>query len=99
MTEQEALNAIYDYISKNGGRYLDWYVGVTADQRERLFVSHSVDEKNDRWIFCPCPSSGSARNVEAYFVKAGTKGGTGGGDYTATYVYAYNINTHTVETA
>lgn len=99
MTTQEALDAIYNYILKNGGKYFEWYIGVAADPKERLFNNHSVNEKADCWIYCPCSSSIDARNVEAYFVKLGTKGGTGGGDYSTIHVYAYKIAPHTVETA
>ena len=99
MTRQEALDAIYNYIFENGGRYSEWYIGVASDPRERLFNNHSVVERTDHWIYRPCLNSIDARDVEAYFVKLGAKGGTGGGDYNTTYVYAYKIASHTIETA
>lgn len=99
MTEQQALDEIYQYIHRDGGRYSEWYVGIATNPRERLFTNHSVNERTDLWIFRPCSSSESARNIEAYFLRMGARGGTGGGDYGSAYVYAYKIASHTIETA
>ena len=100
MTREEAINEIKKYIAENGGRYPDWYVGVTSDPNDRLFNAHRVVRNGAAWIYHLCSSSEVARNVEDYFLgECGTMGGPGGGDDDATYVYAYKIAPNTIESA
>ena len=100
-TAVKSLNQIAqeidDYIHSGGGGYSSWYVGIASDPRARLFNDHNVNEMNDSWIYRDCGSDTSARKVEEYFIGKGCKGGTGGGDYTARYVYAYKISRNTIE--
>lgn len=94
--KQEIISEIDSYIEECGGGYSAWYVGVSKDARDRLFNQHGVKEKGDFWIHRAASSSQIAREVEAHFVnKLGTDGGTGGGDETATMVYAYKKARHT----
>jgi len=100
MTTQEAKNAINNYILGNGGEYSKWYVGITSNPEERLFSEHNVTKNNSAWIYCPCLSSISARNVESYFLKERRAlGGGGGGDDDSIYVYAYKVASYTIESA
>jgi hypothetical protein len=91
------ISEITSHISKNGGRYSDWYAGIAADPRHRLFSDHAVRENGDAWIFRPCTSSEVARNIENFLLNLGMKGGPGGGDSTTGSVYAYKIASHTIE--
>jgi len=84
-------------MAECGGIYSEWYVGISENARSRLFQDHSVDEKNDNWIFSRAMSSETARRIEQHFLSLGTKGGPGGGDNNADFVYAYKINSHTIE--
>jgi len=88
---------IDDYIRRQGGAYSSWYCGVAADPRDRLFKDHSVDEKNDQWIYDNAGTDTKARQVEKHFLDKGCKGGGGGGDQTTRYVYAYRITSTTRE--
>lgn len=100
MTTSEAINEIIAYIRENGGIYSDWYVGIAADPRDRLFNNHGVMEKGGSWIYCPCETSNDARSVEKYFLdRLNAKGGSGGGDYTTKSVYAYRITSYTIQSA
>lgn len=84
------------HIKKRGGAYSAWYVGITKDASDRLFVGHSVSKEKDAWIYRQADSNSTARDVESYFVNTvGTDGGTGGGDFASNYVYAYKKNQHT----
>ena len=83
------------YVRKGGGPYSAWYVGIARDPRDRLFNDHSVDEKGGWWIFRTAGSSDDAREVESYFLQRGTDGGSGGGDWRSTAVYAYRKTSHT----
>ena len=88
---------IDDHIRKGGYGYSSWYVGIASDPCARLFNDHNVDENNGYWIYNDCGSDTSARKVEEYFINKGCKGGTGGGDNTTRFVYAYKINRNTIE--
>mgnify|MGYP001598527765 CR=1 FL=1 len=100
-TQVKSLNQIAqeidDHIRKGGDGYSSWYVGIASDPRARLFNDHNVNEHNGCWIFRDCGADTSARKVEEYFINKGCKGGTGGGDNTTRFVYAYKISRNTRE--
>ncbi|MDE2079406.1 MAG: hypothetical protein KGI73_03405 [Patescibacteria group bacterium] len=86
------------HIQNNGGNYSNWYVGIAADPKARLFNDHSVQEHGGAWIYDQAMSSDSAREVEDYFINVlGTQGGPGGGDSNTDWVYAYKITSSTRE--
>jgi len=88
--KQVIINEVNAHIQKEGSVYKAWYVGISRDPRNRLFNDHNVSEKNSWWIFREATSSTVAREIESYFVNSlGTDGGTGGGDTSSKYVYAY----------
>lgn len=94
---QQVVKDIDDYIRNNGGKYSEWYCGIAADPRDRLFTGHSVEEKKGPWIFRDCGSDDDARKVEAYFHAKGCQGGGSGGDENTRFVYAYKITAQTRE--
>jgi hypothetical protein len=96
-TAQKIIADIDAHMQARGGTNSDWYVGIAADPRERLFVAHCVDEKNDVWIFRQADSHTIARAVEKAYHAVGCKGSHGGGDDTTTFVYAYRITPSTSE--
>ena len=91
------FNEIRSYVSRHPGLYSDWYAGIAADARKRLFTDHAVKESGDLWIFQLCGSSNEAREIENALFSLGMKGGPGGGDNSTKFVYAYKIGMHTVE--
>ena len=91
------ISEITAHVTKCGGRYSEWYAGIAADARQRLFSDHAVREGSDAWILRPCGSSGVAREIEKALFSLGMKGGPGGGDYSTDFVYAYKIAGHTGE--
>ncbi|MBP6989321.1 hypothetical protein KBB48_00930 [Candidatus Shapirobacteria bacterium] len=101
MFSQDELRIISDiksYAAQHPSKWKDWYFGIAADPKQRLFVDHSVTEKGDVWIYRPCINSESARKIEDYFVNnLETKGDVGGGDNDTKYVYAYLITSHSRE--
>lgn len=95
-TKEQIIIDINRYILKDGSDFRNWYVGISASPRERLFNGHGVQEDSDAWIYHEAPSSLIARDVEDYFINvAGTQGGGGGGDVSSRSVYAYKIKPHT----
>ncbi|RMH13053.1 MAG: hypothetical protein D6701_12720 [Gemmatimonadetes bacterium] len=85
------------HIDQHGGDYRNWYAGITADPRRRLFNEHNVDEKNGQWIFRDAGSNAAARQAEDALHALGCKGGPGGGDGATRFVYAYRITPTTIE--
>ena len=94
---QTLIAEITAYVGNNGGSYPQWYFGIAAKPRERLFSGHAVRERGDAWIYRSCTHSDAARAIEKYFLAQGMKGGPGGGDDDSACVYAYRIAGHTVE--
>jgi len=95
MNLQSIISDFEAYMRNHGGRYPEWYAGIASDPKGRLFNDHNVSESSDAWIYRDCGSATAARTVEDYFLRKGCDGGTGGGDNTTRYVYAYKKNGHT----
>jgi hypothetical protein len=89
------VKEIENHIKKNGGIYLEWYVGITDNINERLFEYHNVE---DCYIHRKAPTVNWARAIEKHFIeKHLTDGGSGGGNDNSSYVYAYKIGENTKE--
>ncbi len=88
-TKQQIITDINTHMQQHGGSNSAWYVGIASDAGKRLFNDHNVNEKGDVWIFRQAISSSVARDVEKAYLDAGCDGGSGGGDASTTYVYAY----------
>ena len=96
-SKKEIIKDIKGYMAKRGGDIDDWYVGIAAKPRERLFDDHSVEEDGGAWIHRRASSESVAREIEKHFLDKGAQGGTGGGDEDTTAVYAYKITSDTRE--
>lgn len=96
-TKEQIRSEIKVYIKAYGGVCADWYVGVASDPESRLFDDHGVSREGF-WIYRECENSDVAREIEEYFINVvGTDGGSGGGDNTTKYVYAYKKTISTNE--
>ena len=96
-SKETIIREIKERISKEGSGYPAWYVGIATDPEKRLFEDHNVD-KNGWWIYKEAENSDIAREIERYFIEIfGTDGGTGGGDETTKFVYAYKKTSLTTE--
>ena len=98
-TKDQIIECIEYYVGwkRDPEDFPNWYGGITANPKERLFDDHNVneDDKNE-WICERAESSQVAREVERYFIeKKGTQGGPGGGDDRSLFVYAYRVNSQT----
>ena len=94
--KQEIIDDIKKYIKENRGDYNLWYVGVSSNARNSLFIEHKVKEKEDLWTYKTAVSSEIAREVERYFlIVLGTDGMIDSDDETARIVYAYRKAIHT----
>jgi hypothetical protein len=91
------IRAIETYVGKCGGDYSRWYVGIAADPLDRLLNVHGVDEEGDGcgWIIHQCAGPDEAGEVRAHLIVKGMKGATGGGESSASSVYAFRITANT----
>ncbi len=95
MLKYQIIDNINNYVGNDAHK--DWYVGIAANVRHRLFEEHNVDEKHDKWIHCPADDESAARETEKELLDDhGYDGGTGGGDHPI-YIYAYKKNSRTRE--
>lgn len=93
---EDFLKKLENYIATYGGNYNQWYAGIAADPKDRLFNGHSVRNGIDPWIHSEAVfSSEIARNIEKMLLAHGFKGAPGGGNDSTCYVYAYKIASHT----
>ena len=84
-----------EYIEKRGGKYSDYYVGITDDAERRLFDEHKVDRDHGSWVYAPAISDDVARKVEKHYLDLGCEGGSGGGDEDSRIVYCYKMTSTT----
>jgi hypothetical protein len=77
-------SAIKEAIEGKVTHYSVWTIGVTDDPDRR----REEHDNPDIWYHWNADSEQVARNVEAYFIDKGMKGGTGGGGG-ADYVYIF----------
>lgn len=94
-SEFDAKMDMKAFIDRALRPYSEWYAGIAADPRERLFNDHGVSEEREWWITRECDKAESARRVEEYLLKLGCDGAAGGDDDTTTGVYAYLKGEHT----
>ncbi|MDH3975145.1 MAG: hypothetical protein OEV42_12765 [Deltaproteobacteria bacterium] len=93
--KQLIIVEIKQFMAQNGGRNFDWYCGIAADPGERLFNDHNVDEQKGAWIERDCGNVDIARKMENIFLESGCRGGAGGGDESARFIYVYKITPST----
>ena len=97
-TKDQIIKCIEYYVGwkRDPEDFPNWYGGITANPKERLFNDHNVneDDKND-WIWERAESDKVAREVENHLKKRGMQGGPGGGDDRSLFVYAYRVSSHT----
>lgn len=55
------------YIKGLGGRFEDWYVGVTDDPEQALFAIHGIEREADPWIYKPALTAKASTTVLKYF--------------------------------
>lgn len=93
----QIVNEIKIHIEKEGSGYSAWYVGIASNPKKRLFEEHTVS-RNSWWICREAADAAQARKIEIYFIeRLKTDGGTGGGDESSKFVYAYRKSSRTVE--
>lgn len=87
-TPQGAYDYLVGYMNQHGGIYSQWYAGIAANPKDRLFSGHGLTEQGE-WALDFVPTSNEARQVEQTLFNLGCDGGPGGGDNTTNGVYIY----------
>ena len=96
-TEQRiVIDYLTRYINDNGGRFADWYCGITDNIERRLFTEHNV-ARNSSHNHRECHTNNCARNVEQTLLNRGCDGGGGGGGVRTVHVYVYRKTPNTRE--
>jgi hypothetical protein len=94
-----STNRVFDeikaYVNRKGEPYTGWFVGITADVSNSLFVEHGVSQKQDYWIYKQCPNNRAAKSVKSALMKLGCEGRSGGWDESTNTVFAYLKNSKT----
>ncbi len=83
------------HINNHGGRFTDWYCGITDDIERRVFDEHNVSRRSTTCRARRCYFENSARKVEKALLEKGCAGGGGGGGDRTVYVYIYRITDNT----
>jgi len=94
-SELQIMNEVRIHMGKYGGKFQDWYAGVAANAKEKLFNDHGVKETGDAWICRQCVNDVTARQIERYFMKKGCKGGPVDEEESTRFFYAYMMQPHT----
>lgn len=98
-TAQEIVNDIDTHFSNLWWprNFSDLYIWITNDIERRLFSEHNVS-KQWHWYICRMAIDDEhARAVEKHYLDKWMKWGWGWWDYSAKYVYCYEIATFTNE--
>lgn len=92
----EVIHEIEDHITKNGGSFDEWVIGMTDNPKTRLFGQHKLREKGDGWICRRTFDGGQAFEIVEYFrtVRQLMSVSPSAND-DAVYVYAYRRKPHT----
>lgn len=91
MIQHNIINKIVQKADAEGSGYHKWYVGITNNPEKRLFEGHGVNRHlTDLWVYENAYDEQDARDTEDYLHKSyGFDGGSGGGEYDSTFVYAF----------
>jgi hypothetical protein len=91
----QIVSDVKSFLLTQGGRYSDWYIGITKNLGGRLFGDHRVGLNDNSWIACLAVDSEHAREAERQLLTLGCDGGPGGGSDESCGVYAYQKQRHT----
>jgi hypothetical protein len=97
MVKNKIVTAFCNYAKQEGSGYKNWYCGIASIPKKRLFEEHNVPESESWWIVANAGNQEDARDTELYLLQLGFDGGTGGGHFPTTHVYAYRKLRTTIE--
>lgn len=95
-SREQIIHEIEMHMGTNGGRYNEWFVGVSDKPKHTLFNVHKLRQSGDAWIARQAKDDLQAWDVEEYFrTVLKTRGNRGASSLDHIYVYAYRMKPHT----
>ena len=89
LSVQQIKYDILAHIKGFGGRYEDWYVGISEHPRKALFDEHGVSESQGVWLYKQALTSQAAKTVQDFFVKLNVDRSLNCSSTIASYIYIY----------
>lgn len=94
-SKTEIIDDVEAFVAKYGGKFADWYVGISKDPKATLNGTHGF-KKGDVGLVRTAASELQAQQVVDYFVGTrGCKGRKESFDAGEIHVYAYRRARHT----
>ena len=94
---QQIKFEILAYIKEFGGEFNEWYVGIAADPKKKMFEEHSVHKEEDIWLYKQALTFAACKTIQDYFLKILEVDGvsvTGGNEDTdCVYLYKKSVRT------
>jgi hypothetical protein len=85
---RDITEEIIAYAREKGGRFHDWYAGITDDSKRRLFEHHKVPQES-QYLCRDAGNISAARRIENDLLIEGFAGGGAGGSSSSHFIYAY----------
>lgn len=95
--EFQIAQKIIRHIETHGEEFDRWYVGITSDVKLRMFITHNIGDSEVSTYENVKTQQATEEIVKYIVAHYKTQGGFGGGDGSATYVYAYKIMPWTIQ--
>ncbi len=94
---QQIKYEILAYMKEFGGDFSEYYIGVTDDPENALFMTHKVDRKKDPWLYKQALTFQAARTAQDYFLTRLNADGEAAkqGDEDTDCVYVYKKSKRT----
>ena len=93
---KKIIDSFESFISKNGGGYAEWYVGLSSRIVKRLYLEHGVDADNDPHVIHQIATNAIGRQVKQHFLSSGCDGEPTRNNLGTRHVYVYKKTDETV---
>ena len=89
------MEAVLTYVrEKGGGRYNEWYFGISKDPKKSLFEEKKVDKQKDLWYLDFATDNANATAVEQKLLMLGFDGASMRTDPKSAGIYIYKKKRH-----
>ena len=93
LSVQQIKFEIMRYVREIGSDFSEWYIGISEDPGEALFVMHKVDKHKDIWMYKQAVSVRACLTVRDYFLTIQNMSGSDIADEnitkSANYIYIF----------
>jgi len=92
---QQIKYDVLAYIKEFGGKFDDWFIGISDNPKHALSNYHQVEQEQDIWLCKQALTAHAARTVQSFFLKLHTDGRVESSAEEPDYVYAYKKSERT----